>query len=253
LRKAGVDLASITYDSPEVLRRFAKAHDIRYPMLSDQGSVVISRFGILNTNVPADHMFYGIPFPVTYLLGRDAAVRAKFFTPEYQTRVAASEIALTQLGVPAADNAAEVNAGDVRALVRLSNTRSMPGHEIGALAEFEVAPGWHIYGEPLPEGYVPTAVTFDSDVFAKQAWDFPKPKPVRFEVLGETLPTYQGRFDAKGRLLLRRDLKPGDYKLKGTLKFQQCNDEICKLPQTVAFEMPLKIEPLLLPEPPRKP
>ncbi|MGH7863633.1 MAG: protein-disulfide reductase DsbD domain-containing protein [Candidatus Binataceae bacterium] len=132
--------------------------------------------------------------------------------------------------------------------MRLSTDRTVPGHEIGALAEFEVAPGWHVYGEPLPENYVTTAVTFDSDLIVNQAWELPKAAPVRFEVLGETLPTYQGRFAAKGKLKLKRDLQPGDYHLKGTVKFQQCNDQICKLPQGVAFELPLTVQSLLMPE-----
>jgi DsbC/DsbD-like thiol-disulfide interchange protein len=222
-------------------------------MLSDKGSAVIRKYGILNTNVPPDHMFYGIPFPGMYLLGPDDKVRVKYFEPEYEKRIASSEVALNSFGVAPVDNSVEVSAGDVRALVRLSTERSVPGHEIGALAKFDVGPGWHIYGEPLPENYVATAVIFDSDLVANQAWDFPKPKPVRFEVLGETLPTYEGRFDAKGRVMLKRGLGPGDYRLKGTVKFQQCNDEICKLPQNVAFELPIKIEPLLMPERPESP
>jgi peroxiredoxin len=47
-----VNAAQISYDSQEVLARFAKAYKITYPLLSDKGSVVIRKFGILNTNVP---------------------------------------------------------------------------------------------------------------------------------------------------------------------------------------------------------
>jgi hypothetical protein len=36
----------------------------------------------------------------------------------------------------------------------------------------------------------------------------------------------------------------GEHKLAGELKFQECNDQICKLPQTVRFEIPLTIEPI---------
>jgi peroxiredoxin len=43
-----VGLAAISYDPVEVLAAFASQHTITYPLLSDVGSVVIKRFGILN-------------------------------------------------------------------------------------------------------------------------------------------------------------------------------------------------------------
>ena len=43
---------------------------------------------------------------------------------------------------------------------------------------------------------------------------------------------------------MRSGLKPGDYKLKGTLGFQECSDQICKIPRSVTFEIPFKIDPM---------
>ena len=43
---------------------------------------------------------------------------------------------------------------------------------------------------------------------------------------------------------MRSGLKPGDYKLKGTLSFQECSDQICKIPQSVTFEIPFRIDPM---------
>jgi DsbC/DsbD-like thiol-disulfide interchange protein len=210
---------------------------------------VIREFGILNTNIPADHPFHGIPFPGFYLIAPDGRVEAKYFMPAYQTRATASAMLLERFDVSAASREVAVSAGDVRALIRLSSDRAFPGQELGVVAEFDVAPGWHIYGEPLPANYTPTSIALDSGAVARQSFDFPKPKPVRFEVLGETLPTYEGKFRATGKVLLKPDVKPGDAKLGATLKFQQCNDEICLLPQSVKFEVPVRIEPLTMPEP----
>jgi peroxiredoxin len=76
LKANGINAASITYDSREVLNRFSTAYNIEFPMLSDVGSKVIRDFGILNTNVPEDHkMMYGIPWPGDYLLTPDGVVR----------------------------------------------------------------------------------------------------------------------------------------------------------------------------------
>jgi hypothetical protein len=79
---------------------------------------------------------------------------------------------------------------------------------------------------------------------AKQSFNFPKPQMMSFATLGETLPVYQGNLHAGGKLLLRPDLKPGDYQLTGKVDFQECSDSICKIPQSLAFAIPLTIAPV---------
>ena len=241
-------MAVITYDSQEILRRFADAQKLGYPCLSDHGSVVIKGFGILNTNIPADHPFYGIPFPADYLIGPDGVIRAKYFLPDYQTRVASSEILLDQFGAAGAESVS-LTSEDLRAVITPTAGRSVPGHELGVAADFSIAPGWHIYGQPLPSNYTPTAIEFDSDFVVSQAFEFPAHEKISFAALGETLPVYKGNFRAKGKILVRSGLKPGDYQLKGKLKFQECSDDICKIPQSVAFQIPLRIEAMAPPAP----
>jgi DsbC/DsbD-like thiol-disulfide interchange protein len=212
-------------------------------MLSDQGSVVIRKFGILNTNIPPDTRFYGIPFPGQYLLAPDGTVRDKLFLPDFETRPSASEMLLTHYGIPAAENGLSVTVEDVRATIILSDKRSFGGQRLGTMVDFKIAPGWHIYGEPLPEGYTPTSVKFDNILVASQSLTLPKPKPVKFELLGEVLPVYEGEFKGEGYILLKQKLPAGEQKLTGTINFQECNDNICKLPQSARFEIPIEIEP----------
>jgi DsbC/DsbD-like thiol-disulfide interchange protein len=137
-----------------------------------------------------------------------------------------------------------VKAGGVEAAIVLSASRSSGGRKLGVAVDFNIAPGWHIYGEPLPEGegLTPTAIKFDSDLVAEQKLTLPKPTPRRFEALNETLPVYQGNFKAKGSLTLKQKLAVGDHTIAGTLNFQECNDAICKIPQSVHFEIPIRIE-----------
>ncbi len=42
-------MAAISYDPPAVLRDFAQRSGITYPLLSDEDSVTITEYGILNT------------------------------------------------------------------------------------------------------------------------------------------------------------------------------------------------------------
>ena len=49
LRRRGLGLAAISYDPPATLASFSRRHGITFPLLSDVGSEVITRYGILNT------------------------------------------------------------------------------------------------------------------------------------------------------------------------------------------------------------
>jgi hypothetical protein len=227
-----------------VLARFASAHQITLPLLSDKGSAVIRRYGILNTNIPRTHMFYGIPFPGEYLIAPDGRVTDKVFLPSYQDGATASEVLLKDFGTGAGDDAVEVKSDETMARIRLSDSSAFSGQELAVAANFAIKPGWHIYGEPLPKGYVPTAISLDNAMVAQQSFEFPKPTPIKFVAPGETLPAYTGDFKAIGKVLLKKKLPAGEDKLAGELKFQECNDQICKLPQTVRFEIPLSIEPI---------
>jgi DsbC/DsbD-like thiol-disulfide interchange protein len=136
-----------------------------------------------------------------------------------------------------------VNAGDVAARIRLSSDRAASGQQLGVSVDFEVAPGWHVYGEPLPESYTPLSIRFDNDLVASQSLDFPMAMPTKFEGSGETLPVYEGKFEATGKISLKPRLEVGKYNLKGALTFQECNDVLCKMPETVRFDLPIMIEP----------
>jgi hypothetical protein len=240
--KQGVKIAVVTYDSQEILHRFSAAHRLGYPCLSDKGSLVIREFGLLNTNIPKDHPFYGIPFPGDYLISPEGVVRAKYFLPDYQTRVASSEILLNEFGAVSNGRSVAITAGDVQIVITASADRAAAGQEIGIAADFSIATGWHIYGQPLPANYTPTTIEFDADSVAKVSFEFPDPEKVSFPELGETLPVYSGKFRVKGTILMRSGLKAGDHTLKGKLKFQECSNEICKIPESVAFEIPFKVD-----------
>jgi hypothetical protein len=239
-----VKIAVISYDSQEILRRFSDAHKLGYPCLSDKDSIVIREFGILNSNIPKGHPFYGIPFPGEYLISSDGMIRAKYFLPDYQTRVASSEILLDQFDSISNGKSVSITAADIRVVITPSTDHAVAGQEIGLAADFTIANGWHIYGQPLPANYTPTAIVIDSDCVAEQSFDYPDPKKVVFADLGETLPVYAGNFRVKGKMLARSGLKPGDYKLKGKLSFQECSEQICKIPQSVTFEIPFRIDPM---------
>jgi hypothetical protein len=249
LASQGTNLAGVSYDSIEVLKAFMAAYKIGFPLLSDKGSGVIKQFGIFNRNIPSDQRAYGIPFPVQYLLAPDGTVREKFFLPDYRTRPTASRILLKSFGV-AGGPTAVVETDELRVTIALSSDAAFMGHELGVRASFDLRPGWHIYGEPLPPNYAATRINFDPNLVARQSLDFPKARQMTLASLGESLPVYAGSFEARGTLVLKVPLQAGDVRLGGTLKFQACSEQVCNPPREVSFELPLKIEPVV-PPPPR--
>ena len=249
LEKNGVHLAAISYDAQEILAAFAKKHRIGFPLLSDQDSETIRRFGIFNYNMAADLRAYGVPHPVEYLVSPEGIVLHKYFVPNYQHRVTGSAVALREFGTVASD-AARVNleSGALAVQIGLASSKAFSGQEVAFLAHFALQPGWHIYGAPLPPAYTTTSITFDSPNIGSQKLELPAAAMLEIPTLGETLPVYSGAFSAIGTLLLKHPLPDGPLVLPGRMAFQQCSDTVCEPPESLPFELALTLEPFMITE-----
>jgi len=250
LEKNDIRIAAVSYDSQEILKSFAEKHGIGYPLLSDQDSAVIRRFGILNVNIAPELRAHGVPHPVNYLVAPDGRVIRKYFVPNYQHRVTASAVVLREFGA-AGEYAATVTlrSSALRVEIGLSSGKAFAVQEISFFAKFELESGWHVYGTPLPEAYTATSITFDDSKIVRQSFELPEAPPMKIATLGETLPVYGGSFQGRGFLLLKFPLDTGRVVLSGKLHFQQCSDRVCEAPETVSFELPLTLEPFMVPTP----
>jgi hypothetical protein len=247
IEKQGLRIAAVSYDSQEVLRRFAENYKVRIPLLSDRDSAVIRSFGILNTNNAPGLRAHGVPHPVEYLITPDALVIRKYFVPNYQHRVAASSVVLREFGAASeAAPAVTLRSSALTARIGLSTARAFAGQEISFFAKFALQPGWHVYGAPLAENYTTTSVTFEGPTIVHQSFQLPSAAPVRIAALGETVPVYSSSFQGLGSLLLRFPLDAGTTMLSGRVDFQECSDTICEVPQSIPFELPLTLEPFMV-------
>ncbi len=75
LKAANIQVVAVSYDSVEILKRFAKQGEIAFPLLSDEESKVIKAFGVLNKR--ASGRTAGIPHPRTFIIDAEGVVRAK--------------------------------------------------------------------------------------------------------------------------------------------------------------------------------
>ncbi len=84
--KAGYGLASVSYDEPAVLERFAAEKGVAFNLLSDKGSTLIDALGLRDPQYPAGHMAYGVPRASILILAPDGSVKAKYIADDYRSR-----------------------------------------------------------------------------------------------------------------------------------------------------------------------
>jgi hypothetical protein len=240
----GLNIAAISYDSQAVLGRFAAKYNITYPLLSDTDSQVIRRFGLFNPNMPEGTFLYGVPFPGIYLLDATGRVLAKSFVVDHTNRTTAISLLMQHRpGISTADRI-EIPTEDLRLTVQLSSPVVRPGQNVLLRVQLDINPELHIYGSEVPEGYLPTSLRLDTaDWLLEPQVHYPSPQPFHIAVLNETLPVYTGTVVIEGDAFLKRSVSPGEYRLRGVLRYQACTDAECYLPTDVPFELPLQVEP----------
>jgi len=266
LRQRGIGLAAVTSDAPAITSEFSDLAGLRYPLLADTGARYIERIGIRNTNVEEhDGGINGgrFAFPGHFLLDASGVIVDKLFTDDLRHRASATTLVFRHHGEGSASTGIDIQADAFDARLVLATGRVQTGQEIAFAASFRVKPGWHLYGSPLPKGYVPLAIAFDEQLLALQEFALPAARPMRLDALGETLPVYEGDFEGQGRVRLKwsppvhgtrfiagvrpeleaLQTQPGDYRLRGRLTYQACDDSSCGMPTSLAFELPLMIAP----------
>lgn len=95
LEKRGYRLASVSYDAPDVLAKFAEKYGVSYDLLSDEGSRMIDAFGIRDPQYKANSRAYGVPMPAIFIVNKKGIVRAKLAEEGYKTRPPAEAILAT--------------------------------------------------------------------------------------------------------------------------------------------------------------
>jgi hypothetical protein len=247
-----VALFAISYDSVAVLRDFASAHAISYPLLSDEGSRVIRALGLLNARVQEDHAHYGIapnprhvdlPYPGVFVLDAAGRVREKRFYESYRQRETGSGLIAQVLGIfaePGAPATAATAAVQIRAW--LDSPTYAWFQRLGLTVEVTVAPGFHVYAEPVSQGLVPLSVEVQL-IAGLEAGPATWPAPRRFRLpdhLSDELWVHEGT--VRGMLPLSFTAPPGggDHVVRVTVRYQACDEVRCLLPASLTFEIPVR-------------
>ena len=184
LEGKGIGLATISYDSRDVLAVFARQHDITFPMLSDPDSATIKRFGILNTvayeafgpnkddpAVKADVQRYisvvnptpsmqGIAFPGTFMLDRQGRVTSRFFQDFYVERNTVASV-MKRLGLGGQQVAATtISTQHLDVTTYPTETTIAAGNRFSLVLEITPKRGMHVYA-PGASSYRVVSVKID--------------------------------------------------------------------------------------------
>jgi hypothetical protein len=251
IRKQGLGLAAVSYDSVAVLKNFADRRHITFPLLSDPQSKIIRAFGILNDTVQTGTAQFGIPYPGTFILDTKGMVVAKYFEDDFRERISASDILVRQFGAVADSDSSSEEASHLRLTTAASMAVARPGERIVLSLELDLRPNMHVYA-PGVEGYIPIDWKLEESPAAKALpFQYPASRKLHLKAIGETVPVYRGRVRITREITFGPEnaVRPlvtpaGELILKGSLRYQACDHRKCYLPETAPLEWRFHFEGL---------
>jgi len=239
----GFGVATISYDSVDILQTFGKRVGITYTMLSDPDSQVIREFGILNTDVPKTSPQFGIPHPGMFIVDPNGKIIAKYFEEDYRERFTPDTILTRQFSVGGGRHI-EIKTEHLTITASLSQERARAGNRITLTTEIALPPKMHIYA-PGVEGYRPVGLTIEPNpelVLHPPA--YPQPKIVLLPAIKERVPVYEGIVRITRDFTISSAVKSPKVEVNGRLDYQACDDQICYVPKSVPMSFTVDIDAL---------
>jgi hypothetical protein len=250
ITRQGLGLIAISYDSPETLRKFSDSRGITFPLISDPGSAIIRKYGLLNNTVDPKSRTYGIPHPGTFVLDRKGVVQSRFFEDAYQERYTAATI-LSTFGAGAGGGAISADTRHLTMIATISDASAAPGEHLAITVNVTPKAGMHLYA-PGKHDYQVVQLMLDPQPWMRlQSTIYPAPEIYHFKPLNERDEVFMKPFR------LRRDLTllatPEAQKLlagmttvtiTGALEYQACDDKVCFNPSRVPVRFVVKVKEL---------
>jgi hypothetical protein len=248
IRKRGLGVVAISYDSIGVLKNFADRRHITYPLLSDPDSKIIRAYDILNDTTKPGTLTFGIPYPGVYVVDVQGKVVSKYFEDDYKDRVSTADILTRQFGATADGARRVVETKQLQIATAASNDIARPGLRIVLSLEIDLKPGMHVYA-PGVLGYIPIDWQLEEGGPAakRHSFEYPVSEMLRLEAIGETVPVYRGHVRIHREITFGQEaaLNPlvtptGELIVKGSFRYQACDDRKCYVPQDVPVEWRFK-------------
>jgi len=208
--------------------------------LSDVGSEVIKKYGILNTNLDSTSKGFGIPNPGIYIIDKNLRVLSKQFEKSYAARPSAESVLVNHLDKEIKFHVHQFKTSYLTGSIAVSDTIAYPGQVLSFMVKFTLKEGFHIYGKPIRDGYIPLTITLKSNPnFSLDSLQFPDTKKITLESINETFNILPKEFTLASFLRISKKPQLGSYFLNITIKFQACNNKLCMPPEELKYQFPI--------------
>jgi hypothetical protein len=250
IRKQGLGLIAISYDSPETLKKFADSRGIRFPLISDAGSAIVKRFGILNEQQEPGTRLYGIPHPGTFIVDRKGVVTSRFFEEAYQERYTAAAILAAQ-GANPSGAAVSAETSHLSMTATISDATVAPGERISIVVSITPRSNMHVYA-PGKHDYRVVRLSVDPQAWLRvQETQYPPSEIYHFKPLNERVEVYSKPFRLiqDVTILATAEVQKvlatmATVTIAGTLEYQACDDTVCFNPARVPLSFNVAVKPL---------
>ena len=120
------------------------------------------------------------------------------------------------------------------------------GSRAEAAVTLQVENGWHINANPpSPDYMIATEVDFsDKQRLSVGAPRYPAPRPLKVGFEESVLLVYGGTVVVNVPITAGIASQPGPHTLKGRVRFQACNDQVCLAPVIVPFDLVVTVKPV---------
>ncbi len=233
ITKQGLGLIAVSYDAPDIHKKFADSRGITFPLISDAGSAIIRRYGLLNDTVDPKSRTYGIPHPGTFIVDRKGFVLSRFFEDAYQERYTAATI-LSTLGTAVGGDSVSANTPHLSMTASISDTVAAPGERLAVTVNVTPKPGMHVYA-PGKHDYQVVQLTLDPQPWLRpQTTIYPASEIYHFKPLNERVEVFMKPFHLRRDLTLLASQEAQKLlsamttvTITGALEYQACDDKVC--------------------------
>jgi DsbC/DsbD-like thiol-disulfide interchange protein len=153
-------------------------------------------------------------------------------------------LAIALLAVPQEAAPKSVETAHLRVATSTSTVTAAAAKRLSLYVDVTPKPDMHVYS-PGQEGYIAVTLTLDAGgpVAAAGKAKFPAGEKYFMPALNETQLVYSKPFRIAQDVTIKPGAPAGPVTLKGSLRYQACDDKICYLPKTIPLEWTVTLAP----------
>jgi DsbC/DsbD-like thiol-disulfide interchange protein len=109
--------------------------------------------------------------------------------------------------------------------------------------ELTILKGFHIQANPAEKYLIPLTIKMDPLAGVQAGTPlYPRGVPFRLKGSDREISTYDGTVSLKIPIQVDPTVKPGELVVKGTIRYQGCDEELCFPPVTLPVELKLRVQ-----------